>query len=73
MISFALVRHDGTIYMPEVLGQMATGSAGERGGGEAYISECLNYMELGYGDENIEFLWLRVRRKANEADIMVVV
>lgn len=74
MILSALLRHGGTIYLPEVLGQMVTGSAGERGGeGEDYISECLNYMELGYGDEKVEFLWLRVRRKANEADIMVVV
>lgn len=60
--------------MPEVLGQMVTGSAEERGGeGEDYIRECLNYMELVYGDEKVEFLWLRARRKANEADIMVVV
>lgn len=74
MISLASVRDGGTTYVPGVLGQMVTGSAGERGGeGKDYVRECLNYMKLGYGDEKVEFLWLRDRRKANEADIMVVV
>lgn len=43
-----------------------------RGGGVAlYIKEGLHCMELSYGDEKAECLWVRVRGKANMEDTVV--
>ena len=44
---------------------------GRRGGGVAlYVRECFDCLELD-GDERAECLWIRIRGKANKADIMV--
>ncbi|KAK4821107.1 hypothetical protein QYF61_013445 [Mycteria americana] len=45
---------------------------GRRGGGVAlYIRECLDNLELDDGDNRVECLWVRIRGKANKADIVV--
>ncbi|KAK4810714.1 hypothetical protein QYF61_007688 [Mycteria americana] len=45
---------------------------GRRGGGVAlYIRECLDSLELDDGDDRVECLWVRIRGKANKADIVV--
>ncbi|KAK4830875.1 LOW QUALITY PROTEIN: hypothetical protein QYF61_013804 [Mycteria americana] len=47
---------------------------GRRGGGVAlYVRECLDSLELndGDGDDRVECLWVRIRGKANKADIVV--
>ncbi|KAK4822567.1 LOW QUALITY PROTEIN: hypothetical protein QYF61_016136 [Mycteria americana] len=43
-----------------------------RGGGVAlYVRECLDSLELNDGDDRVECLWVRIRGKANKADIVV--
>ncbi|GAB0208671.1 hypothetical protein GRJ2_003332800 [Grus japonensis] len=43
-----------------------------RGGGVAlYVKECFDCLELNDGDDRVECLWIRIRGKANKADIMV--
>ncbi|KAK4819910.1 hypothetical protein QYF61_014645 [Mycteria americana] len=45
---------------------------GRRGGGVAlYVRECLDSLELDDGDNRVECLWVRIRGKANKADIVV--
>ncbi|KAK4832306.1 hypothetical protein QYF61_021705 [Mycteria americana] len=45
---------------------------GRRGGGVALcIRECLDSLELDDGDDRVECLWVRIRGKANKADIVV--
>ncbi|KAK4830570.1 hypothetical protein QYF61_011748 [Mycteria americana] len=45
---------------------------GRRGGGVAlYVRECFDSLELDNGDDKVECFWVRIRRKANKADIMV--
>ncbi|KAK4815716.1 hypothetical protein QYF61_006754 [Mycteria americana] len=45
---------------------------GRRGGGVAlYVTECLDSLELDDGDDRVECLWVRIRGKANKADIVV--
>ncbi|KAK4805875.1 hypothetical protein QYF61_025742 [Mycteria americana] len=45
---------------------------GRRGGGVAlYVRECLDSLGLDDGDERVECLWVRIRGKANKADIVV--
>ncbi|KAK4815560.1 hypothetical protein QYF61_004077 [Mycteria americana] len=45
---------------------------GRRGGGVAlYVRECLDSLELDDGDDRVECLWVRIRGKANKADIVV--
>ena len=45
---------------------------GRRGGGVAlYVRECFDCLELNDGDDRVECLWVRIRGKANKADIMV--
>ena len=45
---------------------------GRRGGGVAlYVRECFDCLELDDGDDRVECLWVRIRGKANKADIMV--
>ncbi|KAK4823940.1 hypothetical protein QYF61_008326 [Mycteria americana] len=45
---------------------------GRRGGGVAlYVRECLDSLELDDGDDRVEGLWVRIRGKANKADIVV--
>ncbi|KAK4815429.1 hypothetical protein QYF61_002644 [Mycteria americana] len=45
---------------------------GRRGGGVAlYVRECLDSLELDDGDDSVEFLRVRIRGKANKADIVV--
>ncbi|KAK4810884.1 hypothetical protein QYF61_013292 [Mycteria americana] len=45
---------------------------GRRGGGVAlYIRECLDSLELDDGDDRVECLWVRIRGKANKADLVV--
>ncbi|KAK4827403.1 hypothetical protein QYF61_017808 [Mycteria americana] len=45
---------------------------GRRGGGVAlYVRECLDSLELNDGDDRVECLWVRIRGKANKADIVV--
>ncbi|KAK4828578.1 hypothetical protein QYF61_027668 [Mycteria americana] len=36
-----------------------------------YVRECLDRLELDDGDDRVECLWVRIRRKANKADIVV--
>ncbi|KAK4831120.1 hypothetical protein QYF61_015423 [Mycteria americana] len=44
----------------------------KRGGGVAlYVRECLDSLELDDGDDRVECLWVRIRGKANKADIVV--
>ncbi|RMC20263.1 hypothetical protein DUI87_01109 [Hirundo rustica rustica] len=48
------------------------GRCGRRGGGVAlYIRESLDAIELEVNDNKVGFLWLRIRGKANKADILV--
>ncbi|KAK4825246.1 hypothetical protein QYF61_025645, partial [Mycteria americana] len=45
---------------------------GRRGGGVTlYVRECLDSLELDDGDDRVECLWVRIRGKANKADIVV--
>ncbi|KAK4810917.1 hypothetical protein QYF61_013325 [Mycteria americana] len=45
---------------------------GRRGGGVAlYVRECLDSLELDDGDDRVECLWVRIRGKANKADLVV--
>ncbi|GAB0206513.1 hypothetical protein GRJ2_003116900 [Grus japonensis] len=45
---------------------------GRRGSGVAlYVRECFDCLELNDGDDRVECLWVRIRGKANKADIMV--
>ncbi|KAK4820693.1 hypothetical protein QYF61_003613 [Mycteria americana] len=45
---------------------------GRRGGGVAlYVRECLDCLELNDGDDRVECLWVRIRGKANKADVVV--
>ena len=45
---------------------------GRSGSGVAlYIRECFDCLEIDDGDERVECLWVRIRGKANKADIMV--
>ncbi|KAK4811169.1 hypothetical protein QYF61_019800 [Mycteria americana] len=45
---------------------------GRKGGGVAlYVRECLDSLELNDGDDRVECLWVRIRGKANKADIVV--
>ena len=45
---------------------------GRRGGGVAlYVRECFDCLEPDDGDDRVECLWVRIRGKANKADIMV--
>ncbi|KAK4810488.1 hypothetical protein QYF61_004268 [Mycteria americana] len=45
---------------------------GRRGGGVAlYVRECLDSLELDDGDDRVECLWVRIRGKANKADIVL--
>ncbi|KAK4816014.1 hypothetical protein QYF61_011004 [Mycteria americana] len=45
---------------------------GRRGGGVAlYVRERLDSLELNDGDDRVECLWVRIRGKANKADIVV--
>ncbi|KAF1425232.1 hypothetical protein FQV24_0000448, partial [Spheniscus mendiculus] len=45
---------------------------GRRGGGVAlYVRDCFDCLELDDGDNRVECLWVRIREKANKADIMV--
>ncbi|KAK4830597.1 hypothetical protein QYF61_012023 [Mycteria americana] len=43
-----------------------------KGSGVAlYVRECLDSLELDDGDDRVECLWVRIRGKANNADIVV--
>ncbi|KAK4818051.1 LOW QUALITY PROTEIN: hypothetical protein QYF61_004578 [Mycteria americana] len=42
-----------------------------RGGVAMYVRECFDCLELNDGDDTVECLWVRIRGKANKADIMV--
>ena len=45
---------------------------GRRGGGEALCGrERFGCLELRGGDNRVDYLWVRIRGKANRADIMV--
>ena len=45
---------------------------GRRGRGVAlYGRECFDCLELNDGDDRLKCLWVRIRGKANKADIMV--
>ncbi|GAB0190837.1 mitochondrial enolase superfamily member 1 [Grus japonensis] len=47
---------------------------GRRGAGVAlYVRECFDCLEVDDGDNRVECLWVRIRGKANKADIMVSV
>ena len=48
------------------------GRQGRRGGGVAlYIRECFDCLELNEGNDKVECLWVKIRGKANKADILV--
>ncbi|KAM9591230.1 uncharacterized protein ACIBXB_006103 [Morphnus guianensis] len=45
---------------------------GRRGGGvDLYVRECFDCTELHNCDDKVECLWVRMRRKANKADIVL--
>jgi len=45
---------------------------GRRGSGVAlYVRECFDVVELGAGNDKVESLWVRIRGRANKADILV--
>ncbi|GAB0207576.1 hypothetical protein GRJ2_003223300 [Grus japonensis] len=45
---------------------------GRRGGGVAlYVRECFDCLELNNCDDKVECLWVRMRGKANKADILL--
>jgi len=45
---------------------------GRRGSGSALcVRECFKCLELDDGDNSVECSWVRIRRKASKADIMV--
>ena len=45
---------------------------GRRGGGVAlYVKECFEVTEFMTGDNNVESLWVRIRGRADKADILV--
>ncbi|KAK4831196.1 hypothetical protein QYF61_015928 [Mycteria americana] len=45
---------------------------GRRGGGVALnVRECSDSLKLNDGDDRVECLWVRIRGKANKADIVV--
>jgi len=45
---------------------------GRRGGGVAlYVMERLDCMELDDCDDKVECLWIKMKRKANKADILL--
>lgn len=45
---------------------------GKKGNGVAlYARECFDYLELNNDNDRVECLWVRIRGKASEADIMV--
>ncbi|KAK4820612.1 LOW QUALITY PROTEIN: hypothetical protein QYF61_001918 [Mycteria americana] len=47
------------------------GKAGEAVEVALYVRECLDSLELDDGDDRVECLWVRIRGKANKADIVV--
>ena len=52
----------------------SSGGTGEAGGAyrvALYVRECLDSLELNDGDDRVECLWVRIRGKANKADIVV--
>ena len=45
---------------------------GRRGGGVAlYVKECFDVTELMAGDDKVESLWVKIRGRADKADILV--
>ena len=45
---------------------------GRRGGGVAlYVKECFEVTELMTGENKVESLWVKIRARANKADILV--
>ena len=47
-------------------------SKGRRGGGVAlYVKECFEVIELMTGDNKVESLWVKIRGRADKADILV--
>ena len=48
------------------------GRQGRRGGGVAlYVKECFEVTELMTGDNKVESLWVKIRGRADKADILV--
>ncbi|GAB0209581.1 hypothetical protein GRJ2_003423800 [Grus japonensis] len=46
---------------------------GRRGSGVAlYVKECFDCLELNDGDDRVECLWVRIKGKANKADMVGV-
>ena len=47
---------------------------GRRGGGVALcVKECIEVTELMAGENRVESLWVKTRRRADKADILVAV
>ena len=45
---------------------------GRRGGGVAlYVKECIEVTELMTGENKVESLWVKIRGRADKADILV--
>ena len=45
---------------------------GRRGRGLAlYVRKCFHCLQLKNGDDRVERLWVRIKGKANEADVIV--
>ena len=45
---------------------------GRKGGGVAlYIKECFDVEEFGVRNDEVECLWIKIRRKAYRGDILV--
>ena len=45
---------------------------GRRGGGMAlYVKECFEVTEFMTGDDKVESLWVKIRGRADKADILV--
>jgi len=45
---------------------------GKRGGGVAqYVRDCFDFIALDDCDDKVECLWVKMRGKANKADILL--
>jgi len=49
-----------------------TDRRGKRGGGVAlYVRDCFDCIELDDCDDQVEYFWVKMRGKANKADILL--
>ena len=67
-----VIRTAGMLQWMAMNSSEGTNRQGRRGGGVAlYVRECFDCLELDDGNDRVECFWVRIRGKANKADIMV--